>query len=273
MNNLYMDLGILGTIFLLGALGKYKIPFNNFLLITQFITRLPLKISLSCEMEDFKKGTLYFPMVGALIGGIQYLVFIITKAYFPMIIAATFTVLSMVFITGGLHIDGLSDTCDGFFSFKGGKDKIIEIMKDSRVGAFGVIAIIFDITLRILGVYYMGVKGIDYGIIVVPSITRAFTVLLFLIGKPAKEKGSGNLYIGNTTPIKFVGALISAFLIGKILIGYYGALILILSGLIITLLFSRFCSITIQGHTGDTLGANNELVEIGLFLIISSSLF
>lgn len=273
MNNLYSDLGILGVIFLLGAIGRYKIPFNNFLLITQFITRLPLKISLSCEIEDFKRGTLYFPMVGALIGGIQYLVFIIIKAYFPMIIAATFTVLSMVFITGGLHIDGLSDTCDGFFSFKGGKDKIIEIMKDSRVGAFGVIAIIFDIALRILGVYYMGLKGLEYGLIVVPSITRAFTVLLFLIGKPAKEKGSGNLYIGNTTAVKFMGALISAFIIGKILIGYYGSLILLLSGLIITLLFSRFCNNTIQGHTGDTLGANNELVEIGLLLIISSSLF
>lgn len=266
-----LQICLLALIFVLGGIKNKKYPFNNFLLILQFITRLPLKINLSCEKENFKNGTLYFPVVGIIIGLIQYLVFIILKPIIPIEIVAIFTVLTGVLVTGGLHIDGLGDTCDGFFAFKG-EERIIEIMKDSRVGTFGVLAVIFDMVLRISAISVIGQKGLEVSIIAVPCITRAFTILACYIGKPAKPNGTGNLYIANTNLKYLIGAISIAFLVGNLLLGTKPVSILMLGALIITIIFNRFSKVTIGGHTGDTLGANNELVEILLFVLCGSFL-
>ena len=81
----------------------------------QFLTRIPLNIQIDCNNRNISKSTFFFPLVGALIGAFS------AGAYYIMLfmgrdIASLSAVLALVFITGGLHIDGLSDTCDGFFS-------------------------------------------------------------------------------------------------------------------------------------------------------------
>ena len=260
------------AIMIFGAIGKEKIFFNNFLLLFQFITRIPVNISLACEKENFRKATLYFPVVGAILGAIEYFVFYITSLWLPLPVVAIITVIVGIIITGGLHMDGLGDTCDGFFSFRS-RERIIEIMKDSRVGSFGVLAMIIDIAVKALGIYYIGIKSMEYMIIVVPMISRLFTVFIALIGKTAKKDGTGNLYIGNTNGIYFTGAMTLTLLIGSLFFNVKYILILLLGGLIVTLLFNSFCNSKIGGHSGDTLGANNEIVELTLFILISSTIF
>lgn len=260
------------AIMIFGAIGKEKIFFNNFLLLFQFITRIPVNISLACEKENFGKATLYFPVVGAILGAIEYFVFYITSLWLPLPVVAIITVIVGIIITGGLHMDGLGDTCDGFFSFRS-RERIIEIMKDSRVGSFGVLAMIIDIAVKALGIYYIGMKSMEYMIIVVPMISRLFTVFIALIGKTAKKDGTGNLYIGNTNGIYFTGAMTLTLLIGNLFFNVKYILILLLGGLIVTLLFNSFCNSKIGGHSGDTLGANNEIVELTLFMLISSTIF
>lgn len=260
------------AIMVLGTIGKEKIFFNNFLLLFQFITRIPVNISLACEKENFKKATLYFPVVGAILGAIEYLIFYITSIWLPLPMVAIITVIVGIFITGGLHMDGLGDTCDGFFSFRS-RERIIEIMKDSRVGSFGVLAMIIDIAVKALGIYYIGTKSIGYMIIVVPMISRLFTVFIALIGKSAKKEGTGNFYIGNTNGVYFTGALTLTLLIGSLFFNIKYIIILLLGGLIVTIIFNLFCNSKIGGHSGDTLGANNEIVELALFILISSMIF
>ena len=271
MIKVLMILAIIG-IMIIGAIGKEKIFFNNFLLLFQFITRIPVNISLACEKENFRKATLYFPVVGAILGAIEYIVFYITALWLPLPVASIITVIVGIMITGGLHMDGLGDTCDGFFSFRS-RERIIEIMKDSRVGSFGVIAMIIDIAVKVLGIYYIGIKSMGYMIIVVPMISRLFTVFIALIGKTAKKDGTGNLYIENTNSIYFIGAMVLTLLIGSLFFNVKYILILLFGGLIVTLLFNSFCNSRIGGHSGDTLGANNEIVELTLFILISSTIF
>lgn len=271
MNNTIYIIIIL-TILVLGSIGKRKVVFNDFLLVFQFITRLPINISLQCEKENFKKGTLYFSAVGAIIGILEYGVYFLCSRVLPLPMVAVITVLSGIFITGGLHMDGLGDTCDGFFSFRS-RERIIEIMKDSRVGTFGVIAVIIDILLKVVGVYYAGAKGMEYMIIVIPCISRLTLGYLSLVGRTAKETGTGNLYIKNTNIVLFIGSCIIAIALGAIFYPVKIIFILVIIALLISSLFNLYCISKIGGLSGDTLGANNEIIEIILFIIISSTLF
>ncbi len=136
-------------------------------------------------------------MVGLFIGIVQWLVYYILIKVLPINITAVFIVIIPIVITGGLHVDGLGDTCDGFFSFKGDKDKIIEIMKDSTVGTYASIAVVFDMLVRYAAVSTVIERNLPLILIATPIIARFTVVFISFIGKNAKETGSGNIFIGN----------------------------------------------------------------------------
>jgi len=240
--------------------------FKDFLLMLQFMTRLPVNLSLPCESENFKRGAAMLPLVGLIIGLLQWVVFFLLIKVLPLKVVAALVVLCGVLITGALHIDGLGDTCDGFYAFKG-RDKIIEIMKDSRIGTYACLAIIFDVLLKFSSI--ASLPSIDKGMIIiaVPIISRAAQVFLFSIGKTAKSTGSGNLFIGNVGKSEAATALAAAFFLSLPLLGMKTTIVLFLTALAVTLSFNYYCNKKIGGLTGDTLGANNELVEITVLLM------
>ena len=162
---------------------------NDFLLFFQFFTRIPINKSLNCDKENFRRGSIFFPVVGLFIGIVQWLVYYILIKVLPINITAVFVVIIPIVITGGLHVDGLGDTCDGFFSLKGDKDKIIEVMKDSRVGTYASIAIVFDMLARYAAVYTIIELNLPLILIATPIIARFTVVFLSFIGKNAKETG------------------------------------------------------------------------------------
>ena len=236
--------------------------FNDFLLFFQFFTRIPINKSLNCERENFKKGSIFFPIVGLFIGLVQWVIYYLLTKVLPANITAVFVVIIPIVLTGGLHVDGLGDTCDGFFSFKGGKDKIIEVMKDSRVGTYASIAIVFDMLARYAAVCTIIQMNLPLILIATPIIARFTVVFISFIGKNAKEKGSGNIFIGNIDVKRLVITAIITIALGTLLIGINKSAILIVSGMVLSFLFNKFCESKITGLTGDSLGANNELVEI-----------
>lgn len=239
---------------------------NNFLLIIQFMTKIPININLKCEKDNFKRGTAFLPLVGFIIGGIQFLIFFVTSMFLPHNIVSILVVLTGILVTGALHIDGLGDTFDGFFALKG-NDKIIEIMKDSTIGTYSCIAIIFDIIIKIASVNYAIDKKLPLIIIAIPVISRGVQVFLFYIGNTAKNTGTGNLYIGNVGKIQLCVAVSIMTILSMVLIGTKCTLILIVFDLCFTFLFNKFCIHKIGGLTGDTLGANSEMLELISFVI------
>jgi len=235
---------------------------NDFLLLFQFFTRIPINKSLKCDKKNFRRGSVFFPVVGLFIGIVQWLVYYMLVKVLPVNITAVFVVIIPIVITGGLHVDGLGDTCDGFFSLKGDKHKIIEVMKDSTVGTYATIAIVFDMLARYVAVSTIIEINLSLILIVAPIIARFTVVFISFIGKNAKETGSGNIFIGNIDVIRLVITGIITILLGTLLIGFNKSVILILSALFLSFLFNKFCESKITGLTGDSLGANNELAEI-----------
>lgn len=235
---------------------------NDFLLFFQFFTRIPINKSLNCDKENFRRGSVFFPVIGLFIGMVQWLVFYLLIKVLPINITALFVVIVPIIITGGLHVDGLGDTCDGFFSFKGDKNKIIEIMKDSTVGTYASIAIVFDILARYVAVCTIIDMNLPLIFIATPIIARFTVVLSAFIGKNAKETGSGNIFIGNIHNKQMIIVSIITYILVPLFIGVKVGIILLVAALMFSFLFNKFCESKITGHTGDTLGANNELVEI-----------
>lgn len=235
---------------------------NDFLLFFQFFTRIPINKSLKCEKENFRHGSIFFPVVGLFIGIVQWLVYYMLIKVLPVNITAVFVVVIPIILTGGLHVDGLGDTCDGFFSLKGDKDKIIEVMKDSRVGTYASIAIVFDMLVRYAAVSTIIEMNLPLILIATPIIARFTVVFISFIGKNAKETGSGNIFIGNIDVKRIAITGVTTIILGSLLLGFSKSIILIVSGLALSFLFNKFCESKITGLTGDSLGANNELTEI-----------
>lgn len=243
--------------------------FNDFLLMLQFLTRIPINISLNCDRENFRRGALFLPVVGFIIGGIQWVIYYLLHRVMPSSIISIFVVLTGAMVTGALHIDGLGDTCDGFYAFKG-KERIIEIMKDSRIGSFGAIAIVMDLLLKVAAIAALINYRRPAAIIAAVVIGRFSIVFMSFISKPAKSSGSGNLFIGNMNKAIVLVSAVLTILICSLLLGVKASAVVFIGTLILTFLISKYSESKIDGATGDILGANNELAEIlALVLVIA----
>ena len=242
--------------------------FENFLLMLQVLTRIPINKSLPCENTDFKRGSNFFVIVGLVIGLIQFVVYSFLIKFFSLDIAVIFIIIIDIFVTGGFHIDGFGDTCDGFFATKG-KDKIIDIMKDSRIGTFACIGIIINLLIKFIGYTTVLNNTTSYIIILLPMISRVSIVLISYIGKSAKEIGSGNLFINTLTFNEVIINYLLFILMAIFMVDLKRLFIMLLTSIITTILFNKYCNSKIDGITGDSLGANNELVMLILLIILS----
>lgn len=234
---------------------------QSFLLMLQLLTRIPINRNLPCERENFKIGSAFFPIIGLLIGCIQAVVYLTANIIFSSEISIILSIISGVLVTGALHIDGLGDTCDGFFSLKD-RERVIEIMKDSRIGTYACIAIILDIMTRYIGLSALSSDKILYTIISAPVIGRTMIVLISYKGKNAKPNGSGNLFIGNVDLKQLLPAILLCIAIFSFMNGIRTTLIVVISTIIMIFLFRGFCYKKIMGLTGDNLGAANEIAEL-----------
>lgn len=197
----------------------------------------------------------------------EFLLYLGLKNFLPANVIIVLLILFTAMVTGGLHMDGLADTCDGFFSLRD-KERIIEIMKDSRIGSYGTIALIIDLLLKYQLLYSLVLKGYSIAIVLAPIIGRISILFLCLSKRTAKKNGSGNIFIGNMSkPIIFLITII-ALAMNTYFLGLKITIISFIAVLIITYLFYLLCLNKINGLTGDTLGACNELGEITFLLII-----
>lgn len=239
---------------------------ERFILMLQFMTRIPLKINVRAEREDFARGLVLAPVVGlvigALIAGLSYLLGFLL----PPFANAVMTVAFYIFLTGGLHLDGLGDTADGLFSNRP-KDRILEIMKDSRVGTNAVLAIVTVLLLDISLISSL------------ESSTFRILLLMPVAGRTGSLIASGSSQYAGTSdgPGRWcvelcglreilAGSIISAIIFAAVSGGYGLAFMLLaaLSALILTGSLGK----KLDGVTGDVLGAVCELNQT-VFLLAS----
>lgn len=243
---------------------------KSLILMLQFFTRLPINLEIKMEKDIISKGIYYFPVIGMLIGLISYFVYFLLS-YVNLDVASFFAVLALVLVTGGLHIDGLSDTFDGFFSGRS-KERVLEIMKDSRVGTFGVVGIIFDVLLKYIIIKNISKDFVLTSLVFSCGIARLGASFLIAFGKSARPGGLGDLFASSSKKKYFYISAILFSVLGIVLVGIPFMVALSISTLFV-LYFMKHSYKVIGGLTGDVYGATIELVEIislFIFMVVST---
>ncbi|MGX7148592.1 adenosylcobinamide-GDP ribazoletransferase [Enterococcus ureasiticus] len=240
------------------------------ILYLQFFTRIPLPIEIDHGQERFKKGILWFAILGLVIGLVDGL--ILWGLYWFLqssILAWIGTLLFDVMLTGAFHMDGLADMCDGLFSSRS-KEEMLEIMKDSRVGSNGVLALIFYYIFLIIPIM---TQGTDVDIvflirlmIALQVVGKAGIVLLFQQMRYAGHtKGLGQLFLGVETWRVWLCQLMALSLIYWLL-GLKGCLSY-LAVILVSIAYRHLVYQKIGGMNGDTLGAFHCIGQI-IFILI-----
>ena len=229
---------------------------NGLILALQFLTRIPINKNIDFNHENIRKSTYYFPYVGILLGALVALSYYIFLP-FNKDIASFIGVLMIIILTGGLHLDGLSDTADGFYSARD-KEKMLLIMKDSRIGAFGVISLILIILFK-----YIIISNLDsnVGLVLMLSLGNSRLVVLIQMAykKTARPGGLGELF-SQSKPKKYIIFSIIQYIIIISLINVK-FLIPLIGTIILGEIISKITYKKIDGFTGDVYGATIELCE------------
>jgi adenosylcobinamide-GDP ribazoletransferase len=240
---------------------------STFLAAVMFLTRVPVGNAREFRLEDLASSAIYFPVVGALVGLTGGIVLLMSYAV-PSFVAVLICMLVTLCITGGLHEDGLADCADGLV---GGQDpqRRLEIMKDSRIGAYGALALWFSLTAKLVliqSLLAVSVVTAVLSVVVAHSLGRASTVAL-LAGLPyvRKEESKSSPFGNKVTPTQLAIGLVFPFILSVGLLHLHGLFCLVVASAVALACGFHFKR-KIGGITGDCLGATNQLVELSTYL-------
>jgi len=228
---------------------------KSLLLMITFFTRLPVAYPYDYDERDFVKGVKLLPIIGVIIGVFLYGSTVLEDyIHRPILIVFIWTIY--LFITGGLHIDGLADSFDGIFSYRK-REEMLNIMKDSRIGVFGVIGILWLLLLNLSLSYYIE----NIFLIIVPIVGRSSALLAASISQYAREEGGMGASFINSCGIKegLLGIMFSlgiGFVIGGV--SLVGTLFATFTTVII---LTKNIGKKLGGMTGDTIGAVIEISQ------------
>ena len=179
---------------------------KRFISILQFMTRIPINIDTGFD-EEFHKTITYFPLVGLVLGVLIYIIGLVSGIFFDSFITSIIVTLALVILTGGLHIDGLGDTFDAIYSYRD-KERMLEIMKDSRLGTNSLLAIMFLILLKIGFIYSIINNSLLWTVIFMPVVARLGVIVMMYKTVTPRENGMGNLFIGKASTSMFTIAIL-----------------------------------------------------------------
>jgi len=242
-------------------------------LAVTFLTRLPLPVRGEITPEDMRASMGWYPLVGLGLGAVGYAVYLAGGTIFPATVAAALTIIVLEMCTGALHLDGVMDTCDGIGS-GAPRERALEIMKDSRVGAMGVFGATAMLLLKVTALAALSTA---------PSIRPCFlpfrcneVLVVLLIGWAvartiplwavtlfpyARAEGTGKAFTAGGSPWMLGVATACALLIAFLSAGIAG--LLLAAGVIgATLLVLTYLARRLGGLTGDVYGMGIELAEL-----------
>lgn len=232
---------------------------KSFLLAVQFLTALPIKIK-QFDESKLAQSLIFFPLVGILLGTI--LIWINNVLYslnFQEFSLDIIIVIALIALTGGLHLDGLSDTFDGISSGKN-KEETLAIMRDSHAGVMGISSVISIILLKIALLYSINAELKPIALLLMCVSGRWSMVFSMFLFPYARPEGKARAFIrGMNSKIFFFATLIAIACV-YLIWNAKGLLILIIIACF-TWIFGRIIRNKIGGITGDTIGATNEIME------------
>jgi len=250
---------------------------DGLLIALQLLTTIPFHSQIEWDKDCAKWSVRFFPLVG-LIGGIliaAQLILLLEYTHVSTVIIAFWILFFGVLYTGGLHLDGWMDMSDAIFSYRD-QERKLEIMSDSRVGAFGVISLLFLLGFRFLFIYEI----IEFSslhqlllIILIPFLAKAALTALLIEGKFAKSTGMAAAYkdVISKKDLRYVGGFIVLVSGVMIMVDFSlttPIMILIIASIFLYWFLKSIIYKEFGGITGDTLGALAEGEETFLWLVL-----
>ncbi len=228
----------------------------------RFLTVLPFfRPAGPGEAEALKRSALMFPVVGVIIGGVMALMVWGLGAVFPVLVVAALALAALVKVSMGLHLDGVADCGDGLMSMGRGRDRVLEIMKDSRVGAHGVMAVALVLILKFACLSSAGNGMGQWGMaFMMPLCGRAGMLWAMGLLPYARAEGLGKAITAGWREIVFGTVAVG---VGFFCFGGWALLGIGLAvWLLLELVWVWYLKRRLGGATGDCYGAACEIGEI-----------
>ena len=241
---------------------------RNFLAALQFLTIFPVRINKMKEPDrELGESMAFFPVVGLLIGISTAILNYFLSHLMSENLVNIFLIIWMAIITGGLHLDGFADTCDGIFSWRSDKNEILRIMRDSRIGTMGVIGIFIILLLKYELLSNISGREKYIALILMPVFGR-FSQVVSAFALPYARETSGAASFIRHLNIRTLISSAVLFLIITTPVWFPKAFFIDLVSLIILVPLLLFFNKKLGGITGDVLGAINEIIEIIVLLVV-----
>lgn len=238
---------------------------RDFLTALGFLTLFPHPQYDDFDGKDLGRSMAAFPLVGLFLGIILVIANFIFTSFLPEGLTNILLIALLVILTGGLHLDGFMDTLDGIGGGNN-KEKILTIMRDSRVGAFGVIGIVLLLMIKWEALNVLGGLKVP-ALLLMPTASRFAMALLTHISPYARDEGLGRPFADGLTKDRVYFALAVTLIISLFIADMKGLVIVfIITGL--TFVWSRWFRNKIGGVTGDIIGAWNEMSELLVVVLI-----
>ncbi|MGB9792454.1 MAG: adenosylcobinamide-GDP ribazoletransferase [Thermacetogeniaceae bacterium] len=237
---------------------------QSFLCALAFLTRIPIPMKKNYNSEIWRNSLYFFPLIGLILGLILEGSWWVLSHLFSSTISAALLLLIHIFLTGGLHLDGLMDTLDGL---GGGKTRehILAIMKDSRVGAFGVQGAVVACILKFS--FYCQITPRLLPLLAIAPIMGRQSLVFAQVSFPyARSKGLGSFFAAYRDYKKLAITTAVTLILVAVLMKLQGVLLFLLSYVFI-FFTAKLINHLLNGLTGDTYGAICETTEIFVLLL------
>lgn len=238
---------------------------KSFLIALSFFTRIPINIKSEVTEDEFYSSMKLLPLIGLVIGTVLYALWYVTKGINEEVYALLL-VFIYIWLTGGLHIDGFIDTIDGVLSNRD-RDKILEIMKDSRIGAFGAIGLL----MLVLTYFVLFQQLTGFALLLMPMVGRSCAMIAASFSDYAKKtKDLGKNYVESIgSKERWFALIFTSIVIGLV---EYRYLLSYVVCVLVSLFMVRYFKKKLSGITGDIVGMliefNQMIFLISTYLII-----
>jgi len=245
----------------MGMLGR---EIGHFLVGMTFLTRFPAPGVSRHEGDGLARSARYFPLIGALVGLVAGGVFALASMVLPALVAAGLALTAGLVATGALHEDGLADCCDAL----GGatREKALEIMRDSRIGTYGGLALIVSLGLRWMALAHLTAMAGLVALVVCHAVSRAMIPPVLASVPYARTSGLASSAAGASPAdagIAMALALVIAMLAGPVAGLAALAAAVVTGGVVLAIAMRR-----LGGYTGDVLGAIQQVAEIAALMML-----
>lgn len=229
-----------------------------FFIALQFLTTFPVQLKEMPSKQQNGQSLLFYPLIGLMIGVILFAIATLLHAL-PVILSSSLILVVWIWLTGGLHLDGLADTADAWVGGFGDKERTLKIMKDPSCGPIGVLSLMILCLIKWSALYVLLEKQLYSALILFPILGRLAPLFLFLTTQYVREKGLGSS-IAEFIPKTSAVIVFAVCLVASAYFAWVGILTAIIFIGILIYLRYKFIQ-RIGGITGDTVGASIEICE------------